>query len=220
MRNYIMLFVAVLGFLPLTVNAGIIFSQTPEISTGTISDADSPRGFRVADDFTLDKKSTITGVTWRGLYYADGTAPSSDNFFLNFYKDVGGAVGNTLSSYNVGDAVDRADTGQDVLGCCDVFEYSATLESELFLSGGTYWLSIVNVTFMDANDDWLWGTQPIGGNNQLSSNSGVSWNRNNRISYFEINGHDTPVANVSEPGSYVLLLLGLLGLCMKRCVRS
>ena len=124
MRNCIVLFVAVLGFLPLTVNAGIIFSQTPEISTGTASDADSPRGYRVADDFILDSKATITGVSWRGLYYLDGSAPSTDNFFLNFYEDLGGAVGNLMSSFYVGDAVDRTDTGQNVLGgCCDVFDY-------------------------------------------------------------------------------------------------
>ncbi len=197
----------------LSVSAAPVFTQTPTITTGTFSDVDYP--IRVADDFTFGTAETVRSVTWRGMYYSTGTPQAVDNFTLVFYSDAGGNVGSVLGTFNVGNAVNRADTGLNFLPSIDFFEYSADLGSGLSLASGSYWLSVFNDTTVDPNDGWFWGTQPFGGNNRLSI-SGGPFNPNGMVSYFVLDNANLSTNNVPEPSTLLLACIGLVGLGLRR----
>src|SRR4051812_40375300 len=104
--------------------AAPIFVQTPIVNAGENSDVDS--AFRTADDFTIATDATITSVQWRGMECCDNTPLIIDLFTLNFYSANGSVPGALLSSYAVGNAVNRTASGQ-LFGNTPVFDYSADL---------------------------------------------------------------------------------------------
>ena len=197
-------------------SAAVVFSQTPVINTATWSDVDS-FGYRVADDFTIGGAETIRSVIWRGMYYASGTPQAVDAFTLNFYADAGGGVGALLGSFNVGNAVNRVDTGLDFDSNVDFYEYTADLGAGMSLGSGTYWLSVFNDTTADTDDGWYWGTLTSSGNNRLSSDGGVNFSANLMTSYFILdNAGQGGGGTVPEPTTLLLVGLGFAGLRLSR----
>lgn len=204
--------------------AATVFSQTFVPNTATRSDVSGSPINYVADDFTLSAGEKITDVVWRGFYFSAGTPLATDNFTIRFFSDNGGSVGSLLGSFNPGDAVNRADTGQNFGNRIDYFEYRANLGSGLTLGAGTYWVSIFNDTTADLDDDWAWATNiSTPGNGQNSPNGLNQWAPGGGSFpypyYFEL---ESNTSVVPLPAALPLLLAGLggLGLLARRRMRS
>jgi hypothetical protein len=193
------------------VQGATVFSQSPDITTGTRSDAEGVS--RSADDFNLGGADTILSVTWRGMYWNNGTPQLVDDFTLNFYNDASGSVGSLISSFNVGNAVNRTDTGLDFLSV-DFFEYTADLGAGQALGAATYWLSIFNDTTVDSDDSWFWAVESQTGNAQLSNDSGATWGPTGHTTYFVLDNS----ASVPIPAALWLFGsgLGMLGWITRR----
>ena len=141
---------------------GIAFSQDSDANRGRVSDTATPEysdGFQSADNFHLMVSSTIKSLTWYGFHAGDRiAAPETDNFYIQFFTDVGGLPSATpFASRNVGNAVNRIDTGIDTLYGCRQFQYSANIPDTWLEANTTYYLSILadqttTVPFVT----WLW----------------------------------------------------------------
>jgi hypothetical protein len=109
-----------------------------------------------ADDFVLDGPAEITGVNWWGLYAFSNTPEGQDDFTFRIFADAGGSPASLpLIQFALGNP-GRADTGLASFGS-EVYAYSALLPSAVTLQGGVmYWLSIVNNTAADRDDNWYW----------------------------------------------------------------
>lgn len=163
---------------------------------------------QMADQFVLSAGSnTITGVNWSGSYYASNTPTAADNFVIRIFGDSGGVPDiNPIYSFNIGNAVTRADSGiDDATWSIDIYNYSAAITSTTLTAGTTYWLSVVNDT-SGATDDWLWENSNSVGSNAFRLGDGNSWSSHNTELAFQITA-------VPEPETYAMLLagLGLLG---------
>jgi hypothetical protein len=115
-----------------------------------------------ADDFSVAKNTLITNVQWVGLYAVSNT-PAVDNFVIRIYTDKNGPSGTPLATFEVGNNVNRTDSGQNFQLLLDVFEYSAEINF-VANAGTTYWLSIDARSFADNNDTWFWGSLSTTGN--------------------------------------------------------
>ncbi|MEM7454741.1 MAG: hypothetical protein AAF456_10365 [Planctomycetota bacterium] len=127
-----------------------------------------------ADEFELQVESIIGRIEWTGLY-AGNDSPQDDSFTIHIFEDAGGSPlgGTPVASFSPGNNVNRTDSGTNFAGL-DVYEYSVDL---MFVADPdtSYWLSIINDTTNDPNDNWYWGTNTSFGNNHRSFNNGATW---------------------------------------------
>ena len=167
-----------------------------------------------ADDFSLASTQTISVVEWSGVYAFFDTPPATDDFTVEIYADSSGVPGTLLSSTNVGNSVNRTDSGFDdpVLGF-DVYEYSANVTPFAATAGTTYWLSIYGNT-VGEDDDWLWGIVNGTGNSAQSNDLGSNWFVAGHQMDFRLIGPAVP-----EPSSVSLLGLLFLFVATQRRMR-
>ena len=193
-----------------------IYTEIFTPNTGHRSDVDNyPYATNyTANDFIPVIGGTITDVSWWGMYYDNGSPQASDDFTINFYSDTGGTVGGLLATFKVGNAVNRAGTGQlfgDVgNGDIEFFSYQANIGAGIdVLPSSTYWISIFNNTTVDTNDNWFWATNinmTGPGHPSYISSDGTSWNVYQPYpSYFELSA-------IPVPQAFWLFGSGLLGL--------
>ena len=156
-----------------TARADVIFDNgAPSKSGGFLSDIDA--NVRFADDFVLAGPATINALRFWGFYSPTGT-PGPDDFTVVFYGNSSGLPnGSTVLSSNMVASACRIDTGDDLDGGGDIYVYEAPL-APLSLGAGTYWISIVNNTTADNNDNWAWARHAFPGNDARSLNGGASW---------------------------------------------
>lgn len=159
---------------------------------------------QIADGFVLGAGSnTISGVNWSGSYYSTNTPTAADNFVIRIFGDSGGVPDvNPIYSFNVGNAVNRMDSGiDDATWNIDIYNYSAAITSTTLVAGTSYWLSVVNDT-TGSTDDWLWeNSQPVG-SSAFRLGDGNGWGSHGTELAFQITA-------VPEPEVYVMLLAGL-----------
>jgi hypothetical protein len=159
-----------------------------------------------ADDFALQNESHVTCVNWWGLYAFENTPQGPDDFTIRIFTDTSGSPSTTpLFQFSLGNP-GRMETGVNSFGH-EVYAYSAILPSPVTLEGGTtYWLSIVNNTVGDGDDNWYW--------QRVTRFSGDVRERNNDASPW-IPGSDSGVLAfnlqgvvVPEPATWALMLFG------------
>jgi hypothetical protein len=120
--------------------------------------SDPDASFFIADDFQLQPgASTITDVHWSGFYFPNDTVPVADNFTIAFYADVAGLPAATaFNTVAVGNSVTRVNAGPSPSGPV-LYEYSAVIPALALAPLTPFWISIVNNTATDADDNWYWG---------------------------------------------------------------
>jgi len=201
-----------------TSQAIAVFSQAPAVNNITLSDSHhltDGNGGQVADEFTLTENATVNTVTWRGAYTPDhsGTPPTLPlDFNVLFYADDSGLpdetniLSDTVISFASLDQI--TDTGINVFGSRDVFEFSTTIDGITFEGGTTYWFSVVGHTENDEDDSFWWSRRNDGGVAAHSANgqdtSSTFFSQNNRDYYFVLEGD----VIIPEPSAALLLLLG------------
>ena len=217
MKRFVWLVVLVV-VVAVQAQAAVIFDNgAPDEDVSWVSDFDFPN--QVADDFSLTPlANTILDVHWWGIYFSTGT-PGTDDFTIRIFEDNGGVPKTDwYREFEVGD-VGRVDTGIDELGIYDIYQYETDIPATPLTAGTTYWLSIVNDTAGDVDDNWYWGLSDDGGGNGASrGNDGEIWTthaRNVDVA-FQLTGNVVP-----EASTYLLFGLGTLGLMVwrKRKVR-
>ena len=184
-----------------------------------VSDVDGDS--RAADNFTLTGSATITNITWSGVYFPSNRPNGHDDFTIRFYTDSAGLPDNAglIGTYTPGNAVNRVYSGvtSGLLGF-DFFNYSVDI-TPLMLSAGTYWISIVNDTTADTDDNWYWSVSSVsitGGGDAVSQGGTTpNWTSSNVEHSFVLSND---VAAVPVPAAVWLMgsaLAGLLG--FSRC---
>jgi hypothetical protein len=133
---------------------------------------------QVAESFLLAPGSTtVTGVNWWGTYGNAATPPPADNFTLRLFSDAEGAPAATpFIEIHLGD-VGRIATGTSLSGFpqFEVFKYSAAISPIALAPNVTYWISILNDTAADPDDDWFWATSSTLGLHAFRQGEGIPW---------------------------------------------
>ena len=117
-------------------------------SAGSYFDSETDN-LRYASNVQLDTTETVRRISWTGTYNGDlnvGFADpyETDDFTIEIYEGVASApVGDPIGTFNVGNNVNRVDTGVDLgpIQEDSVYAYSAEIDITLE-AGKTYWVSI------------------------------------------------------------------------------
>ena len=212
----------ILIVLSLSILVGIQVGSVNGISADTIlfdgsiapSDVDNigfndpdAGGQRLAEDFSFPGPVTVTSITFLGGYFPAST-PETDSFTLTIYNDNMGRPDplSIVAQIDLENVV-RTDTGTDALGI-DLFTYTANFAG-VSLSGGTrYWLTIVNDTTSDLDDDWVWAAKNSVGIFGRSFDGGLTWDTPPGSLSFVLKGTTTVVIDGCDSGVDNTLLPG------------
>jgi len=179
----------------------ILLAQAPDQANATFSDVDpaGPDGVpnsgsdeqENADAVTFSEDVIVEQIRFWGAYAFGETVGNDDDFTLNIYADAGGGVPTEapLMSIPLG-AVPRVPTGNLILSQFVEYEYLATLNLGVALEANeSYWISIVNNTVSDMDDNWAWETSAQGDAMNAFRNPGtVTWAPDTRNLAFEFCG--------------------------------
>jgi len=187
-----------------------LLSQTPSPILNThYSDVDQPQYAYTA--ISLASASTITNVTWRGLYSDLVLVPPAptDQFTIGIFQNIGGALGAAVGGPIAAGHVNRVDTGTDAFSR-DVFEYSYALSQPL--AAGNYFLAIVNNTG-GSQGSWAWvGGAVPGGTDLVGFSYGTSsLDFPNSGRYVILDGRTDAVSPVPVPAALPLFATVLAG---------
>jgi hypothetical protein len=156
----------------------------------------------VGDDFIFASAQVIRDVHWWGVYAFDNVPPAQDDFTIQFYNTNGGVPNNSpFVSFNVGNAVNRTDSGDDISGF-DQYFYSAVIP-DVPLAVGQYFIAIINNT-VGTTADWFWSVSAEGtGNSWERDSSTAPWVQDNNEYAFFLT--DT----IPAPSAMAVLAVGL-----------
>ena len=121
--------------------AEIIYSQSSYFHAENLN-------YRIADDVQVVETQNVRQISWTGTYGGDlnqefPEAYEVDDFTIEIYEGNSEIpIGDPIASFNVGDVVNREDTGITIRrGTQNIYSYSADIDVTLE-AGKTYWVSI------------------------------------------------------------------------------
>jgi len=156
-RKVVSLSIVLLGLFALSAHGTVVYSQPYDQVIGYFSDPWASQ--YMADDFQIPGDTTLTDVHWWGVYTAAVPPLEFDNFTINFYAMSNGTIGSLLESYAVGYNVIRTDTGDQIAGSYEIYEYDYDLPSPLEVTGGvSYAIEIYNTTGVTPGTPWAWAS--------------------------------------------------------------
>ena len=177
--------------------AALLYEQSPvDPVDGPQADINAGTGL-FADNFTVTH-SNLESISWWGAYLSEDT----DDFVVKIYSDLGG-TGTLRHDFGSVSVVRSPFTDSANAAYYRYqFDFSTT---PLDLSAGTYYLSIQN----QGQSSWAW----LYGN----SGNGLFWNLpDSAPNWSELNNQGnlafrlegSPIQNVPEPDTTILMLLG------------
>ena len=176
------------------------------IQNAFLSDSTFP--YILADDVVLSSTTNVTSVEWSGIYnnqtqFSDDLPGPTDNFTIAVFETNAGSPlgGSPVASFNVGNNVNRANSGQEIFGI-DVFSFSANINFTMN-ANTTYWVSIENDTTGDI-DFFSWGIEGTSAqprNAYYSQDGGATWSSQGVRADFRLFG----TVAIPEPSSFLAL---------------
>jgi hypothetical protein len=166
----------------------------------------------IAEDFTFSNDALMNSITFLGSYYEADT-PETDFFTLTVYHDLLGLPDSTsvVSEIVLGD-LERTYTGVNFFTGQKLYTYTADFSALNLLANTNYWITVVNDTSTDSDDDWAWAGDSTNGIYGRSFDSGASWSDTLAGSFsFSIEGIVVP-----EPSIMCIFGLGIVVLFLRR----
>ena len=164
----------------------------PNYQTGSGSDMDPAvvGVTQAADNFVLGEAGArnYTLEFW-GVYFPTQTLTDTDQFRVRLYADNGGLPATQwLLDLDIG-AANRTATANALATGELVYHYEASLGNLQLKTNTTYWLSIVNNTVGDPDDNWGWVTSSSG-SFALRTLDGSTWSEGYGYDLaFRLTGH-------------------------------
>lgn len=150
-----LLFVVAVAVHPATAQTTIL-SQLPSQGSGILSDPDCcVSGQSLAEHFVMTSTDTIAEIKVWGGYMFNNIPTLSDNFTVIFHNDSAGLPGTNAAPPESGIPSTRFDTGINLFGTFDEYEYTLTLANPVTLGPGTYWVEVFNDT-TGSPDNFFW----------------------------------------------------------------
>ena len=207
-----------LFLLSTNASATVIYTQDFDpLLTTEESGSDFGANRQIANKFSLLGTATqsINTISWLGAYNPSVISPGADDFTLRIFADNGSGapeVSASVLDINVGNVVNRADTGVDFSPFnIDLYSYQASLGTDITLSSGVdYWLSIVDDFGTSGSNNWRWAASTLTGSNSIFRQfDGDNWAlpHDNTLQY-ELSS----VSSVPIPAALWLMISGLAGL--------
>lgn len=184
--------------------------------------------FQTFDNFAFATDAFITAVEWQGSYFNTLVNNSTFNppanatgFTLEFYADTAGAPGAMLSSqFFLLAAANETFVAQQAFSATlglGIYDYSATLGTPFFASGGsTYWLSVYAQSPAASATEAQWGWNGGTGGNGTSMQAIVP----NPPVVVNFDRAMTLTGNVVPEPSTLLILGGVLAALAAPMTRS
>ncbi|WP_427980246.1 hypothetical protein [Agarivorans sp.] len=212
--NFFKALMLVLVLSPWGAKAGIIVDKSfdpSNIVIGTYID-NSNGSADLFDDFSLNSDTTITDITFWGGYWSSGTIPTGEALRMRIEQANGPARGATVLD-TVFDFT-RSNTGftHNNNGSSDIWAFAAS-DLNIDLAAGDYWLSFYMASSA-SQTSFIWqrsvSSAPIG---VYSTSADYISDYGDYAFVLESN---VQAAQVSEPASFMILLLACSGLLWRR----
>lgn len=205
-------------------------ASPPNLASGSNWDPSSSTQ-QTASVFTLSSTSEIKGINWWGGFNAlsgsDSPVTTPNPFIIRFFDVVGGntiAV-NPFFEVNLLPAAVSTGLTSPFPQVDEIFYFTAELSGSgpVLVSGQQYAISILMdrtqgpLASFPANDFANWQrTNSTGLAANRTSGDGTAWNTNNVQYAFELEGLAAAETGVPTPGAGMLMLLGLMGLVVRK----